>query len=152
MSSGPCASSLLSPLAGDAAKGTRQRPIRVACIGGGQLGRMMAMEAPRLGIEMSFLDPKGSDSPAAQVVGPSRVVKGSLTDALKIQELLSQQETPPDVLTVEIEHVGVEALDKLERENGINIQPSSKVLGIIRDKFAQKVRNTQDEKGQKEKV
>ena len=107
------------------------------------------MEAPRLGIEMSFLDPKGSDSPAAQVVGPSRVVKGSLTDALKIQELLSQQETPPDVLTVEIEHVGVEALDKLERENGINIQPSSKVLGIIRDKFAQKVRNTQDEKGQK---
>ena len=40
-------------------------------------------------------------------------------------------------MTVEIEHVGVETLEELERE-GVNVQPSGRVLSIIRDKFLQK--------------
>ncbi len=79
-------------------------PIRVACIGGGQLGRMMALEAPRLGIQMSFLDPLGEDSPAAKVVPQQNIIQGSLMDVDKIRELAKGA----DVLTVEIEHVGVE--------------------------------------------
>jgi phosphoribosylaminoimidazole carboxylase len=42
-----------------------------------------------------------------------------------------------DVLTVEIEHVGVDTLKKLEDE-GVNVQPSGRVLSIIRDKLLQK--------------
>ena len=108
-------------------------PIRVACIGGGQLGRMMALEAPRLGIQMSFLDPLGEDSPAAKVVPQRNIIQGSLMDVDKIRELAKGA----DVLTVEIEHVGVETLQELELD-GVNVQPSSRVLSIIRDKLLQK--------------
>lgn len=107
------------------------RRIRVACIGGGQLGRMMALEAPRLNLELMCLDPKGSECPAGQVCP---IIQGSLTDHNAIRQL---QQQGCDVLTVEIEHVGVEALKDLEQE-GVNVQPSSRVLEIIRDKFLQK--------------
>jgi phosphoribosylaminoimidazole carboxylase len=114
---------------------TMDRRIKVACIGGGQLGRMMALEAPRLNIEMRFLDPNGAPCPAGQVSG-SKITQGALTDKEAIQRLIGEEGC--DVLTVEIEHVGVEALAELEKEHGINVQPSSRVLGIIRDKLVQK--------------
>jgi phosphoribosylaminoimidazole carboxylase len=108
-------------------------PVRVACIGGGQLGRMMALEAPRLNIEMSFLDPSGLDSPAAQVVPSARIVGGSLRDGDKIRRLAAGM----DVVTVEIEHIDADALEELERE-GVNVQPGSRVLKVVQDKLAQK--------------
>lgn len=109
------------------------RPIRVGCVGGGQLGRMMALEAPRVGIRMKFLDPAGIKCPAAQVVPHTSVVQGSLNHSSKLKELAQGV----DVLTVEIEHVGVETLEELEKD-GVNVQPSSRVLRIIRDKLVQK--------------
>ena len=112
-------------------KSIGDKPIRVACIGGGQLGRMMNLEAPRLNLEMSFLDPTGPSCPAGQTC--SRVTTGSLQDAEKIKEIAANA----DVVTVEIEHVNVEALAALEAD-GVNVQPSARVLGIIRDKFLQK--------------
>jgi phosphoribosylaminoimidazole carboxylase len=114
-------------------KGISGRPIIVGCLGGGQLGRMMALEAPRLGIQMKFLDPGGEKCPAALVVPNDQVIKGSLKDEASIRELANGV----DVLTVEIEHVGVETLKKLEAE-GVNVQPSGRVLSIIRDKLLQK--------------
>lgn len=111
-----------------------ETPIRVGCVGGGQLGRMMALEAPRLNISMTFLDPLGPAAPAANS-SSSSVIQGSLCDADKLRELSSNV----DLVTVEIEHVGVEALEVLEKE-GVNVQPSSRVLRVIRDKYLQKVR------------
>ena len=114
---------------------------RVGCVGGGQLGRMMALEAPRLNIDMKFLDGEGGACPSAQVVGgtrgdggETRVVDGKLYDDDKLRGLSKGC----DVVTMEIEHVGVDGLAKLEKE-GVNVQPSSRVVGIIQDKFAQKV-------------
>jgi len=114
-------------------RGLTDRPIRVGCVGGGQLGRMMALEAPRLGIEMKFLDPMGDKCPAAKVVSKEQIVQGTLKDASKIRELAKDV----DILTVEIEHICVETLEALEQE-GVNVQPSGRVLTIIRDKFIQK--------------
>ena len=113
--------------------------LRVGCVGGGQLGRMMALEAPRLNLAMTFLDPSGSNSPAALVVGGQNVLEGKLNDEGKLRELANGC----DVLTVEIEHVGVDTLAKLESE-GVNVQPSSRVVGIIQDKLTQKVRGQID--------
>ena len=110
------------------------KPLRVACVGGGQLGRMMALEAPRLNIQMSFLDAGGENCPSAHVVPSHRIVKGGLQDAQKIQELAN---LGADVVTVEIEHIDVEALAILE-DQGINVQPASRVLQIIQDKYTQK--------------
>ena len=105
---------------------------------------MMALEAPRLNIDMKFLDGSGGACPAAQVVGVAaaaasdydnaRIVEGGLYDAEKLRELSKGC----DVVTMEIEHVGVEGLAQLENE-GVNVQPSSRVIRIIQDKFAQKV-------------
>ena len=108
-------------------------PLRVGCVGGGQLGRMMALEAPRLGIRMKFLDPSGSSCAAAQVVPSDSIIQGGLKDSNQIRELAKDV----DVLTVEIEHVGIESLEALEQE-GVNVQPSGRVLRIIRDKYTQK--------------
>eukprot|EP00957_Ditylum_brightwellii_P070951 5391394-Ditylum_brightwellii.AAC.1 len=107
----------------------------VGCVGGGQLGRMMALEAPRLNIAMKFLDPGGPGCPASQAsgCGTSTIVKGSLKDDEKLRELA----VGCDVVTVEIEHVGVETLAALEKE-GVNVQPSSRVVAVIQDKFVQK--------------
>ena len=88
-------------------RGLPVSPIKVGCVGGGQLGRMMALEAPRLGIRMKFLDPAGEKCPAALVVPEGQVIQGSLKDEASIRELAKDV----DVLTVEIEHVGVDVLD-----------------------------------------
>jgi phosphoribosylaminoimidazole carboxylase (NCAIR synthetase) len=96
---------------------------------------MMALEAPRIGISMFFLDPSGVKCPAAQVVPNDRITEGSLKDPAAIHALVQEC----DVVTVEIEHVGVETLHQLEKE-GVNVQPSARVLGIISDKYLQKVR------------
>ena len=95
----------------------------------------MALEAPRLNIEMSFLDPMGQPCPAGQLVAAGSVVQGALTDKEAIRALIKDGDV--DVLTVEIEHVGVETLAELELE-GVNVQPSARVLTIIRDKLVQK--------------
>lgn len=133
---------------------TSPNTLRVGCVGGGQLGRMMALEAPRLNIDMKFLDGGGGGTcPSAQVVGvaggnssaddssdnsssssTTRVIKGQLYDETKLRELSKGC----NVVTMEIEHVGVDGLAKLESE-GVNVQPSSRVIGIIQDKFVQKV-------------
>jgi phosphoribosylaminoimidazole carboxylase len=104
----------------------------VACLGGGQLGRMMGLEAPRLNLHMHFLE-SASDCPAA-VAGSITV--GSIQTKQDIQRFVD--ECQPDVLTTEIEHVNCEALIQLEEEKGVNVQPSGKVIQLIQDKFMQK--------------
>lgn len=107
--------------------------VRVGCIGGGQLGRMMALEAVKLNIEMYFLDPMGLSCPAAQVVPERQIVKGGLKDSEKLCELADKV----DLLTVEIEHVGVESLQSIE-DAGHLVLPSPNNIAIIQDKFKQK--------------
>jgi phosphoribosylaminoimidazole carboxylase (NCAIR synthetase) len=115
---------------------TEPTSLRVGCIGGGQLGRMMALEAPRLNIQMSFLDPLGEACPAAAACGRnSTILKGGLNEEDKIRELAKNC----DVVTCEIEHIGTEVLIKMEEE-GVNVQPSGKVVKVIQDKYVQKVR------------
>lgn len=95
---------------------------------------MMALESPRLNISMSFLDPGGDDCPAASAAGKQSVIlKGSLNDEEKLRELAKCC----DVLTCEIEHIGTDVLQKLEDE-GVNVQPSGRIVKIIQDKFIQK--------------
>jgi len=100
-------------------------------LGGGQLGRMMAEAAHRLGIGLIPLDPAGMMSPAGQVAG--QAVQGSFKDPAKIRELAAKA----DVLTVEIEHVECSTLEELEEE-GVEIQPSPACIRLIQDKLVQK--------------
>ena len=105
--------------------------MRVGVLGGGQLGRMMAQAASRLGCQMTVLDPAGLESPAGRVCG--KAVVGAFKDPAKVRELAGQV----DVITVEIEHVDTTALTALEKE-GASVHPSSATIALIQDKYAQK--------------
>jgi phosphoribosylaminoimidazole carboxylase len=100
-------------------------------LGGGQLGRMMAEAAHRLGVSVLPLDPGGMSSPAGQVAG--QAIAGSFKDPEKIRELSSKA----DVLTVEIEHVECAELEALAKE-GFEIQPPPSCIRTIQDKLKQK--------------
>ena len=75
--------------------------IRVGVIGGGQLGRMLALAGYPLDIRVTTLDP-GEDTPASQV---APCIRAAYDDPAALQTLA----TGSDVLTFEFENVPVEA-------------------------------------------
>ncbi|KAL0571227.1 phosphoribosylaminoimidazole carboxylase ade2 [Marasmius crinis-equi] len=112
----------------------------VGILGGGQLGRMLAASASLLNIKVAVLD-VGESAPAKQVVAlPSSSdpklshIDGSFKDPAKIKELAATV----DVLTVEIEHVDVDALEEVQRSTQVEIHPSPGTVRLIQDKYRQK--------------
>jgi len=102
----------------------------IGIAGGGQLGRMLCSAAKDLGFDTVVLDPT-PNSPAAQVA--NQHIVGSFKDKEKIIELADKC----DFLTCEIEGVSIEGLEEIEKSKK-PVNPSSKIIKIIRDKFAQK--------------
>lgn len=114
----------------------------IGILGGGQLGRMMAEAGHRLGLKSVILDPCGSSSSAGRVAQLS--IEGSfdskgINSTQKIKDLASVS----DIVTVEIEHVDVDSLDKLVKM-GIQVSPDPQAIRIIQDKYNQKnhIKNT----------
>uniref|UniRef100_M4BJH1 phosphoribosylaminoimidazole carboxylase n=1 Tax=Hyaloperonospora arabidopsidis (strain Emoy2) TaxID=559515 RepID=M4BJH1_HYAAE len=111
-------------------------PPVVGVLGGGQLGRMMATAAHRLGLKVVVLDPLGVSSPAGQM--GLEALAGSLTTEADIANLA----TKCDVLTVEIEHVNAKYLaqlqDRKETRQLHGVHPSPATIALIQDKYQQK--------------
>ncbi|KAG7088162.1 phosphoribosylaminoimidazole carboxylase ade2 [Marasmius oreades] len=109
----------------------------VGILGGGQLGRMLAASASLLNIKIAVLD-IGESAPAKQVASLAgsklKHIDGSFKDPIKIKELAAAV----DVLTVEIEHVDVDALEEVQKSTQIEIHPSPSTIRVIQDKFRQK--------------
>ncbi|KAJ3089375.1 phosphoribosylaminoimidazole carboxylase ade2 [Quaeritorhiza haematococci] len=104
----------------------------------------MVEAANRLNIPVAILD--SHENPAAQISPSSLLhVVGNFHNAEDVQELASRC----DVLTVEIEHVHVETLEKVAKssERGLIVQPSPEAIRIIQDKYLQKVHVTSSNKG-----
>jgi phosphoribosylaminoimidazole carboxylase len=94
---------------------------------------MLAAAASLLNIKVVILD-SGDDGPAKQIVAHSSHIDGSFTDRAKIYELASKVH----ILTVEIEHVDVSALNDAQSDLGLEVHPSPSTIGIIQDKLMQK--------------
>ena len=103
----------------------------IGIVGGGQLGRMLAQAAHKLGFLVTVLDPT-PNCPAGQIADVQIV--GSFKDKDKIFELAEVS----DFITFEIESANAEALEELIAR-GVAVNPEPKVLKIIKDKFEQKV-------------
>lgn len=103
---------------------------RIGIVGGGQLGRMMAFDAKKLGFTVNIIDPT-PHSPAGQV--SDYQIVAAYNDENAIRELAGMS----DFLTFEIELANAEILEELSKK-GLEIHPSAKTLGIIKDKLEQK--------------
>ncbi len=110
--------------------GMKINEIKVGMLGGGQLGKMMALAAHNWDLDTWALD-TSKTFPAGPVV--SHFVEGNFKDFDDVYNFGKQV----DVLTIEIEHVNTDALIKLESE-GLKIHPSPLALNIIKDKGLQK--------------
>lgn len=99
-------------------------------LGGGQLGRMMIQEAMNYDVRIYSMD-SSKDSPCGPHAYDFTV--GSITDYDDVLKFGADK----DVMTVEIENVNVDALEKLEKE-GVAVFPQPRVLRLIRDKGLQK--------------
>lgn len=103
---------------------------RLGILGGGQLGRMFIQEAINYNVNIAILDPS-SDAPCSKIA--SDFVRGDFKD----YETVLNFGRSCDVLTIEIEHVNVDALDQLVKE-GKRVFPQPSVIRLIQDKGAQK--------------
>lgn len=101
----------------------------IGILGGGQLGRMMAMAARSLGYRIQVLDPDPS-CPARFVV--DACFEAAWNDARAAADLARGC----DVVTLEIEQISVPAIEAAERY--APVRPSSRMLAIIQDRILQK--------------
>ncbi|XP_011002936.1 PREDICTED: phosphoribosylaminoimidazole carboxylase, chloroplastic-like isoform X1 [Populus euphratica] len=107
----------------------------VGVLGGGQLGRMLCQAASEMAIKVMVLDPL-TNCPASAIAYDHMV--GSFDDSSTVQEFAKRC----GVLTVEIEHVDVATMEKLEQQ-GVDCQPKASTIRIIQDKYLQKVHFSQ---------
>jgi 5-(carboxyamino)imidazole ribonucleotide synthase len=100
-------------------------------LGGGQLGKMLLNETRKWDITTYVMDPS-HDAPCR--IGCNKFVKGNLLDFDAVYEFGKSV----DLLTIEIENVNIDALEKLEDE-GIKVLPPTRVLRTIQNKAKQKL-------------
>lgn len=102
--------------------------MRLGILGGGQLGRMLALAAHPLGITATVLDP-GADPCAAAVAGH---VRGEFDDLQALYELVKRS----DVVTYEFENVPVESARWLAER--VPVYPPPKALEVSQDRLVEK--------------
>jgi 5-(carboxyamino)imidazole ribonucleotide synthase len=101
----------------------------IGIVGGGQLGRMSAMAAARLGYRCHILTPE-PDSPAQQV--SAGITLGDYEDPAALRDFAAHV----DVITFEFENVSAEGLELLASLRPVH--PSPEVLRVSQDRIAEK--------------
>ena len=102
----------------------------IGVLGGGQLGRMLAMAAARLGFDVAVLDPEPG-APAHRVA--ARAIVGDYDDPEALQALAGLA----DVITFEFENVPARAIEILEAA-GAAVAPAGRALAIAQDRLDEK--------------
>ena len=103
---------------------------KLGILGGGQLGKMLLAETRKFDIQTYVLDPSAA---APSQFGATHFFVGDLMDFDTVYEFGKKV----DLLTIEIENINLDALDKLETE-GLKVFPSPKTLRLIQNKGVQK--------------
>ena len=103
---------------------------KLGILGGGQLGRMLLAETQKFDIHTAVLE-SNKNAPCAAIC--NEFVVGNLLDFDAVYNFGKKV----DLLTIEIENINLDALDRLEAE-GLKIFPKPKDLRIIQSKAIQK--------------
>ena len=104
---------------------------KLGILGGGQLGKMLLYETRKFDIYTRVMD-ASKEAPCR--IGCNEFVQGNLLDFDAVYNFGREA----DVLTIEIENVNVEALEKLEEE-GVLVYPQPHALRTIQNKARQKL-------------
>ncbi len=104
--------------------------MKIGILGGGQLGRMLLQAGANYDAE-TFVMENDEECPAAHLC--HHFIKGDITNFDDVYNFGKQL----DAITIEIESVNVEALQKLEDEH-VKVYPSPSALAIIKNKILQK--------------
>ncbi|MCU9968823.1 5-(carboxyamino)imidazole ribonucleotide synthase [Mobiluncus mulieris] len=110
------------------------QPPVVACIGAGQLARMMATAAGELGIALRVMA-NSADDPAALVLPETQVIVGSPADTAALSRLLAGA----SVLTFEHELIPDTVFDQAAVA-GVAVHPRREALVYAKDKLAMRRR------------
>lgn len=101
----------------------------IGIIGGGQLGRMMALSAKEMGYKIAVLDPT-PNSPCGQVSDIEITAEYSNIEAIKQLAKVS------DVITYEFENIDVNALEYLDEHS--YLPQGSELLKLTRNRLTEK--------------
>ncbi len=107
-----------------------EKRIRIGILGGGQLARMSAYQAYKLGFEIAIME-KLLQSPAGMLT------KYDYAGWVDNKKLLRKFAEGCDIITLENEFIDYKDLEFIEML-GRKVLPSSKTISLIQDKFIQK--------------
>lgn len=102
--------------------------MKIGVIGGGQLGRMMALAGAPLGLRFVFLDP----SPEACAGDFGELIIGHYDDPKAIEQLINKV----DLVTFEFESVPPATVEQIAKK--LPVYPSAQSLSIARERWAEK--------------
>ncbi|WP_415626270.1 5-(carboxyamino)imidazole ribonucleotide synthase [Oenococcus sp.] len=106
-------------------------PATIGIIGGGQLGRMMALSAKSMGYQVGVLDPT-PDAPAAQVSD------FQITAAYDDRQALTKLAEKSDLLTYEFENVDQKALAAVAKATSTAVPQGVALLDITSNRLNEK--------------
>ncbi|KAB7764615.1 formate-dependent phosphoribosylglycinamide formyltransferase [Xanthomonas maliensis] len=102
---------------------------RVLLLGSGELGKEVAIELQRFGVEVIAAD-RYADAPAMQVAHRSHVL--NMLDAEALRALIAHER--PHLIVPEIEAIHTETLVALEREQGQRVIPTARAARLTMDR------------------
>lgn len=103
---------------------TSANAIRVLLLGSGELGKEVAIECQRLGLEVIACD-RYANAPAMQVAHRSYVI--DMLDGSALEEVITKEQ--PTYVVPEIEAIATDKLVELE-EKGLNVVPTAKATKL----------------------
>lgn len=101
---------------------------RVVLCGSGELGKEVAIELQRYGVEVIALDAY-ENAPAMQVADRSYVV--SMLDGARLREIIEKEQ--PQLIVPEVEAIATDTLVALESE-GFNVVPTARATQLTMDR------------------
>ncbi|GGD38411.1 formate-dependent phosphoribosylglycinamide formyltransferase [Pseudoxanthomonas indica] len=102
---------------------------RVLLLGSGELGKEVAIELQRLGVEVIAAD-RYADAPAMQVAHRSHVL--DMLDPAAVRALIAQEQ--PHLIVPEIEAIHTETLVALESEGVARVIPTARAARLTMDR------------------
>lgn len=102
---------------------------RVLLLGSGELGKEVALELQRFGVEVIAAD-RYADAPAMQVAHRSHVL--DMLDPAALRALIALEK--PHLVVPEIEAIHTQTLVELETESGLHVVPTARAARLTMDR------------------